>query len=68
MEHLRNEREVGIQILHDSDGLIALSYADDVIDMADNSPKPTNSNEYFIKILSVNRHENKFIENKDNGA
>ena len=35
VEQLQNEGAAGIQILQDSDSLIALLYADDVINLAD---------------------------------
>ena len=35
VKQLRNEGVQGIQVLHDSDSLITLLYADDVINLAD---------------------------------
>ena len=65
VEQLRNEGAAGIQILQDSDSLIALLYADDVINFADTVRNLQFQLDILSRFCIFFWYENKLVKNKN---
>ena len=65
VEHLRNEGAAGIQILQDSDSLIALLYADDVINFADTVRNLQFQLDILSRFCIFSGMKNKLVKNKN---